>query len=86
MAKFINILLENSNTWYTDIIWGGGQGPLQSQRDSATGCRAISFAIEAGFRELVIEGDNDFVMRALSRSDKQFSRLGHTLQVYLVLT
>ena len=48
--------------------------------------RAICFAIEAEFRELVIEGDNVFVMRALSRSDKQFSWLRHILQVYVLLS
>jgi len=60
---------------------------FDSEETEILACRrAICFAIEAEFRELVIEGDNVFVMRALSRSDKQFSWLRHILQVYVLLS
>ena len=59
-----------------------GSPIFDSEETEILACRrAICFATKAGFRVLVIEGDNVFVTRALSRSDKQFSWLRHILQV-----
>ncbi|XP_030924586.1 uncharacterized protein LOC115951544 [Quercus lobata] len=44
-------------------------------------CRkALEFAIDAGFTDLVIEGDNKNVMQLVSASREDFSRLGHVIQ------
>ena len=36
--------------------------------------------MEAGFRELIIEGDNATVMRTIMSSEVNFSRLGHIFE------
>ena len=41
--------------------------------------RAVEFAIDAGFSELVIEGDNIAVMTSLSHGGPNMSRLGHVV-------
>ena len=43
-------------------------------------CRkALEFAIDAGFTDLVIEGDNKNVMQIVSASGEDMSRLGHVI-------
>ena len=43
-------------------------------------CRkALEFAIDAGFTDLVIEGDNKNVMQLVSASGEDMSRLGHVI-------
>ena len=42
--------------------------------------RAIEFAMECGFSELVVEGDNQPVMTALKLEKSSLSRVGHILQ------
>ena len=41
--------------------------------------RALEFAIDAGFTDLVIEGDNEAVMSSLSSFGPDQSRLGHII-------
>ena len=42
-------------------------------------CRkAIEFAMEAGFTDLVIKGENTNVMKAITDYGSHVSRLGHT--------
>ena len=43
-------------------------------------CHAVKFAIECGFTELVIEGDNQSIMSAFSLRKSWSSWLGHILQ------
>ena len=44
-------------------------------------CRkALEFATDAGFTDLVIEGDNKNVMQLVSASGEDMSRLGHVIQ------
>ena len=40
---------------------------------------AVAFAIECGFSELVVEGDNQLVMDALKLEKSLSSRVGHIL-------
>ena len=42
--------------------------------------RALEFAIDAGFTDLVVEGDNAAIMSSLSSSGADQSRLGHIIQ------
>ena len=42
--------------------------------------RAVEFAIECGFSELVVEGDNQPVMTALKLEKNSSSRVGHIFQ------
>ena len=40
-------------------------------------CRkALEFAIDAGFTEIILEGDNAMVMKKISQAQQDFSRLG----------
>ncbi|XP_050241407.1 uncharacterized protein LOC126690344 [Quercus robur] len=41
--------------------------------------RALEFAIDAGFTDLIVEGDNAAVMSLLSSSGADLSRLGHII-------
>ena len=57
-----------------------------SEEAKALACRkAIEFAIDAGFSELMIEGDNSNVMRAISSNSMDNSRLGHAFRISNVL-
>ena len=47
--------------------------------------RAVEFAVECGFSELVLEGDNQALMDALSTRKRLSSWLGHILQDVLCL-
>ena len=56
------------------------KGPSISSNEEAKAlaCRkAIEFSMEAGFSELIIEGDNTTVMKAVSGSSGGHSLLGH---------
>ena len=48
--------------------------------------KAIEFATEAGFTNLVIEGDNSNVMKTITDYGSHVSRLGHTaLDIQMLL-
>ena len=56
------------------------KGEYVHNRDEAEAlacCKALEFAMEAGFSNLVIKGDNSNVMRALSASAVNNSLYGH---------
>ncbi|XP_030927622.1 uncharacterized protein LOC115953929 [Quercus lobata] len=58
------------------------KGPEISSSEEAEflACRkAIEFAVDAGFSELVIEGDNSSVMKVVSASQDDFSLLGNVV-------
>ena len=49
-----------------------------SEEVEVLACRkALEFAVDAGFAELILEGDNESVIRTISRSQPNSSRLGH---------
>ncbi|KAK9987891.1 hypothetical protein SO802_028130 [Lithocarpus litseifolius] len=52
--------------------------PVSCSEEAETmACRkALEFAVDAGFHELIVEGDNITVMRAVSSSTRNFSMLG----------
>ena len=39
-------------------------------------CKALEFAIDASFTEIILEGDNAMVMKVISQAQQDFSRLG----------
>ena len=45
----------------------------------------MEFALECGFREMVVEGDNPSVMSALELKKSLSSRVGHIIQDVLCL-
>ena len=59
------------------------KGPLveDSEKAEMLACRkAMEFSIDAGFSELLIEGDNVVVISSLSHGGPNLSRLGHVVQ------
>ena len=59
-----------------------GKGPSVSCSEEAEilACRhAMEFSLECGFREIVVERDNQSVMTALERKRSLSSRVGHIL-------
>ncbi|XP_075658640.1 uncharacterized protein LOC142628417 [Castanea sativa] len=65
-----------------------GKGPPISCSEEAEilACRrAVVFALECGFREMVVEGDNQSVMSALELKRSLSSRVGHIVQDVLSL-
>ena len=52
-----------------------------SEEAEILACRnAVEFVVECGFSKLVLEGDNQALMNALSSRKGLSSRLGHILQ------
>ena len=59
------------------------RGPPVNDSEEAEilACRkAMEFAIDEGFTELIVEGDNTAVMQALTSSGANQSHLGHIIQ------
>ena len=59
------------------------KGPYvnNSEEAKALACRnALEFSIDVGFSELVIEGDNINIMKAISSSTANHSLLGHVFE------
>ena len=56
--------------------------PVQdSEEAEVLACRrALEFTIEAGFTELVLEGDNSTVMKSITSPQPNMSRLGHVYE------
>ena len=64
------------------------KGPPVTGSDEAEifACRrAVEFAVECGFAELILEGDNQALMDALRTRQRRSSWLGHVLQDVLFL-
>ena len=58
-----------------------GPSVSSSEKVEALACRkAIEFAMEAGFSELIIEGDNTTVMKAVAGLSGGYSLLGHVYE------
>ncbi|KAL0005020.1 hypothetical protein SO802_012581 [Lithocarpus litseifolius] len=58
-----------------------GPSVVDSTEAKILACRkALAFAIDAGFTDLIIEGDNENVMKLVSASGVDLSRLGHIIQ------
>ncbi|XP_023884299.1 uncharacterized protein LOC112028995 [Quercus suber] len=55
--------------------------PVSCSEEAETlACRkALEFAVDVGFSELIVEGDNINVMRAVSASTRNFSMLGNVI-------
>ena len=55
-----------------------GRAVADSEEAEVLTCRkAMEFAVDAGFSDLIIEGDNAEVMKAISSPRVNCSRLGH---------
>ena len=56
-------------------VWGGAV--RDSEEVEVLACRkALEFAIDVGFMEIILEGDNAMVMKTISQAQLDLSRLG----------
>lgn len=65
-----------------------GKGPLvlgSEEVEILAYQRAVVFVLECGFREIVVEGDNQAIMFALQLKHGLTSRVGHLIQDVLCL-
>ena len=59
------------------------RGPLVQNSEEAevlASRRVLEFAVETGFMELVLEGDNSTVMKSITFPQPNMSRLGHVYE------
>ena len=54
---------------------GGAVGDSEEVEVMAC-CKSLEFAVDAGFTEVILEGDNAMVMKTVSQAQPIFSRLG----------
>lgn len=55
-----------------------GPSIVDTEEAELLSCRkALEFAVDTGFMDIVVEGDNYVVMKAILSSRIEFSRLGH---------
>ena len=56
-------------------VWGGAV--RDSEEVEVLACRkALEFAIDVGFMEIILEGDNAMVMKTISQAQPNLSQLG----------
>ena len=85
-ASGFGAIIRNERGEVMAALSGKGPPAACSEEAEVLACRrAVEFALECGFREMVVEGDNQSVMSALERKSCLFSRVGHILQDVLCL-
>ena len=77
----VGVIIRNANGEVMAAMSAKGPPVEDSEVAEALACRkAMEFAIDAGFSELIIEGDNVAVMSSLSHGGPNLSRIGHVVQ------
>ena len=64
------------------------RGPpvIDSEDAEILACRkALEFAVNAEFRDLIVEGDNKVVMTSITNTHTTSSRLGHCMKTLIAL-
>ena len=85
-ASGFGAIIRNERGEVMAALSGKGPPAACSEEAEVFACRrAVEFALECGFRELVVEGDNQSVMAALERKSCLLSRVGHILQDILCM-
>ena len=63
------------------VMFVKGPSVSSSEEAEVLACRkAIEFSMEAGFLELIIEGDNTTIMKVAAGSSSGYSLLGHVYE------
>ena len=77
----VGVIIRNANGEVMAAMSAKGPPVEDSEVAETLACRkAMEFAIDAGFSELLIEGDNVAVMSSLSHGGPNLSRIGHVVQ------
>ena len=85
-ASGFRAIIRNERGEVMAALSGKGPPAACSEEAEVLACRrAVEFTLECGFREMVVEGDNQSVMAALERKSCLLSRVGHILQDILYM-
>ncbi|XP_030930796.1 uncharacterized protein LOC115956614 [Quercus lobata] len=77
-ASGVGAVVRNENGEVMVAMAGKGSQVQDSEAAEALACRrAVEFALEAGFREIILEGDNCNVMKSILGPKSDRDRLGH---------
>ena len=86
MLQVFGAIIRNERGEVMAAFSGKGPPAACSEEAEIFACRrAVEFAFECGFREMVVEGDNQSIMTALKRKRGLSSRVGHILQDVICL-
>ena len=81
MTSGIGAIIRNNRGEVMASLSTKGPPVACSEEAEILACRhAVEFALECGFTKLVLEGDNQAIMTALSSRRGLVSRLGHIIQ------
>ena len=81
MTSGIGAIIHNDRGEVMASLSTKGPPVACSEEAEILACRhAVEFALECGFTKLVLEGDNQAIMTALSSRRGLVSRLGHIIQ------
>lgn len=84
-ASGFGAIVRNDKGEVMAAILARGPPVVDSEEAEVLACRrAVEFFMEAGFREIIIEGDNVNVMKTIMSSKVNYSRLGHIMRTYAV--
>ena len=71
-------MIRNAGGYVMAALSSRGHAILDNEEAEVLACRrALEFAIEAGFSDLIVEGDNSNVMRSTVSTQADWSRLGN---------
>ena len=77
-ASGFGVVVRNERAEVMASLTAGGPLVQDSEEAEVLACRkALEFAVDAGFMDVVLEGDNLSVMRSISTGSANRSRLGH---------
>ena len=77
----IGVIIRNCNGEVMAAMTAKGPPVGGSEEAEILACRrALEFAIDAGFTDLIVEGDNAAVMSSISSTGADLSRLGNIIQ------
>ena len=77
-ASGFGAIIRNANGEVMASISAKGPPVIDSEEAEILACRkALKFAVDAGFRDLIIEGENKVVMTSITSIHSTSSRLGH---------
>ena len=77
-ATGVGVVIRNGDGQVMAAMASRGPAVMDSEEAEVLACRrALEFAIDAGFADLVVEGDNSNVLRSIISAQPDWSRLGN---------
>ncbi|KAL4606444.1 hypothetical protein ACB092_09G103400 [Castanea dentata] len=77
-ASGVGVIVRNARGEVMAALSSRGSAVMDSEEAEVLACRqAMEFAIDAGFSDLIVEGDNSTVMRSIVSAQTDWSRLGN---------